>query len=206
MLAVTFFGTLINLEKGIFIGIILSLVFYLYRTSRPLIRSVAPDPNTLKRKFVQVATANLQECPQLKMLRVYGSIFFGAVDHVKQTLHGVQEENPQQKHTLIFSNGINFSDIAGAEMLVQEAKRHRKLGGNLYLCGVKEGFCGTLRQGGYLDQIGRENLYPTKSAAIEGIYPQLDSDVCRICTARIFNECGERLPNGEGRTMKNGKA
>jgi SulP family sulfate permease len=199
VLIVTFVGTLINLEKGIFIGIILSLVFYLYRTSRPLIRSVVPDPNTLKRKFAPSSAAGLQECPQLKMLRVYGSIFFGAVDHVKQTLHGVQEENPGQKNTLIFSNGINFIDVAGAEMLVQEARRHRKLGGNLYLCGVKEGFCGTLRQGGYLNEIGRENLFPSKSAAIEGIYPQLDTEICHTCQARIFSECQSRLPNGEPR-------
>lgn len=84
-------------------------------------------------------------------------------------------------------------------MLVQEARRHRKLGGRLYLCGVKEGFCGTLRQGGYLDEIGRENLFPSKSAAIAGIYPQLDPEICRTCQARIFTECQSRLPNGEPR-------
>lgn len=97
VLVVTFVGTLINLEKGIFLGIILSLAFYLYRSSRPLIRSVVPDPNTLKRKFAPSSTAGLQECPQLKMLRVYGSIFFGAADHVQQALHSVREENPGQK-------------------------------------------------------------------------------------------------------------
>ena len=198
VLAVTLIGTLIDLEKGIFFGIILSLGFYLYRTSRPLIRAVAPDPTNPKRKFVPV-TGSLPECPQLKMIRVYGSIFFGAVDHVQQTLHNIDEENPEHKRVLIFSNGINFIDVAGAGMLVQEAKRRKKLGGALYFCGIKEGFCGMLRRGGYLEEIGKENLYPSKTEAIKQIYPQLDSEICRNCEARIFKECHISLPNGTPR-------
>ena len=198
VLAVTIIGTLIDLEKGIFFGIILSLGFYLFRTSRPLIRAVAPDPTSSKRKFIPVTDA-LPECPQLKMIRIYGSIFFGAVDHVQQTLQTIDEENPEQKRVLIFSNGINFIDVAGAGMLVQEAKRRKNLGGALYFYGIKEGFCGMLRRGGYLDEIGKENLYPSKTEAIEHIYPQLDSAICRDCTARIFNECKTKLPNGMSR-------
>ena len=41
---VTFVGTLIDLEKGIFAGVLVSLVFYLYRTSRPSVRELVPDP------------------------------------------------------------------------------------------------------------------------------------------------------------------
>ena len=198
VLAVTLVGTLIDLEKGIFFGIILSLGFYLYRTSRPLIRAVAPDSSDEKRKFLPV-TASTPECPQLKMIRVYGSIFFGAVDHVQHTLHNIDEENPKQKRVLMFSNGINFIDIAGAEMLVQEAKRRKKFDGALYFCGVKEGFCDMLRRGGYLDEIGRENMFPKKTEAIQQIYRQLDSEICRTCEARIFKECNISLPNGTPR-------
>jgi SulP family sulfate permease len=43
ILWVTLVGTLIDLEKGIFVGIILSLGAYLYRTSRPGITAVVPD-------------------------------------------------------------------------------------------------------------------------------------------------------------------
>ena len=43
MLWVTLIGTLIDLEKGIFFGIALSLVLYLYRTSRPTLEPVVPD-------------------------------------------------------------------------------------------------------------------------------------------------------------------
>ncbi len=56
-----------------------------------------------------------------------------------------------------------------------------------------------LEQGPYLEVIGEENLFPTKSHPVDTIYPQLDSEICRTCTARIFPQCHVALPNGEPR-------
>jgi len=93
---VTFVGTLVELERGIFLGIITSLVFYLLRTSRPAVREFVPDPQaepTSKRKFV-LRHPGLPDCPQLSCLRVEGSIFFGAVDHVQKHVTAVDAAIP----------------------------------------------------------------------------------------------------------------
>ncbi len=199
--AVTFFGTLVDLEKGIFFGIIVSLIFYLYRTSRPRIRSMAPiasekyNPN---RKFTDLG-ADAPGCPQMEMVRIEGSIFFGAVEHVKQMLRQIDEYDPAKKHVMMFSRAVNFIDLAGAEMLAGEARRRQKLGGGLYLVGVQPGFCSMLREGGQAEQVGRENIFPNKGEAISTVYSRLDSNVCRTCTARIFSECDIALPNSEPR-------
>lgn len=201
VLAVTFFGTLVDLEKGIFLGIIVSLVFYLYRTSRPSMRPLAPvaaekfNPN---RKFSAVG-AEAPGCPQMEMLRMEGSVFFGAVEHVQQALRHIDEYDPAKKHVMVFSRAVNFIDLAGAEMLAAEAKRRQKLGGGLYLVGVQPGFCAILREGGHVDHVGQDNIFPNKGQAISMIYPKLNSDICRTCTARIFTECDAALPNGEPR-------
>ena len=201
ILGVTFLGTVIDLEKGIFLGIILSLVFYLYRTSRPAIRSLVPDPTDLdnpKRKF-QLETGAENDCPQMKMLRIEGSIFFGAVEHIRHALTAVDETVPSQKRVMLFCKGINFIDLAGAEMLVREADRRKRLGGELYFCGVKEATLDKLKLGGYVDDIGWGNFFDTKSHALIAIYNRLDPEICRNCQARIFQECRARLPNGEAR-------
>lgn len=201
VLAVTFFGTLVDLEKGIFLGIIVSLVFYLYRTSRPSIRSLAPiasekyNPN---RKFTNIGP-EAPGCPQMEMVRLEGSIFFGAVEHVKLTLKQIDEYDPTKKHVMAFSRAVNFIDLAGAEMLANEARRRQRLGGGLYLVGVQPGFCSMLREGGQAEQVGRENIFPNKGEAIATVYSRLDSEICRTCTARIFTECDIALPNGEAR-------
>jgi SulP family sulfate permease len=61
------------------------------------------------------------QCPQLAMLRVDGSLFFGAVEHVRDELSAVRERERDRPHILLIGSGINFIDVAGAELLV--AKR-----------------------------------------------------------------------------------
>jgi SulP family sulfate permease len=202
VLGVTFFGTVIDLEKGIFFGILVSLIFYLAKTSRPAIRPVLPvagDTDNPRRKFV-VETGTDPACPQMKMLRIEGSIFFGAVDHIQHAFAAVDQHVPTQRNLLIFSKGINSIDLAGAELLAGEAKRRRKLGGALYLCGVRDAACAMLKKGGYQLDIGESNVFSHKPDAIAGIYPRLNSELCRTCKARIFRECQYQLPNGETRS------
>lgn len=134
VMLVTFFGTLIDLEKGIFVGIILSLALYLYRISRPGMVSVVPDPEPGSYYFVPAE--GRPECPQYKMIRIHGSIFFGAVSHVQSALKKIDERNPDQKHVLLISRGMNFVDVAGAEILAQEAARRRRIGGRPVLLQV----------------------------------------------------------------------
>ena len=187
ILGVTFFATLLlELEFAILMGVTLSLVVYLNRTSKPRVYSRAPDPHLPKRKFS--SDPNLPQCPQLKLLRIDGSLFFGAVNYVSEKLLQLRKEHPQQKHLLLLSQGINFVDVTGAELLEKEAKIRRKMGGALYLYNIKPGACETLKKG-YLDEIGRENVYWSKSTAIAHIFTKLDKNICRQCDKRIFNEC-----------------
>jgi cob(I)alamin adenosyltransferase len=146
-----------------------------------------------------VETGAEPDCPQMKMLRIEGSIFFGAVEHVQHAFAAVDEHVPTQKHLLLFAKGINTIDLAGAETLSREAIRRRKLGGALYLCGLRDAACGMLKRGGYQADIGEGNVFTSKPDAIAAIYPRLDSDLCRACKSRIFRECQARLPNGEAR-------
>lgn len=201
VLALTFFGTLIDLEKGIFLGILVSLLFYLYRTAHPTIRELVPpqsDAANPRRKLVP-ADGDTPRCPQVAILRVEGSIFFGAAEHVERRLRQVDEADPRRKHLLISSKAMAFIDLAGAEMLAREAQRRRRLGGGLYLVGVQPELCDMLRRGGQVDVIGEEQIFRHKGQAIASLYPRLDVATCRGCSARIFHECHRTLPDGEPR-------
>ena len=198
VLAITLVATLTaELETAIFIGVLLSLMLYLKRTSRPRIIDVKPDPAEHGYSFI--ADSGLPDCLQLKIVRIRGSIFFGAVDHVLGVLQRIDADNPDQKHVLIDMTGVNFIDVAGAEMLAQEAKRRRRLGGGLYLYRVNSEVMELLANGGYLSDIGKDNIFPVKSRAVGFIYPKLDAEICRRCERQIFRECKTTLPNGEPR-------
>ena len=196
VLLTTFFATLfVELEFAIYVGVMLSLVIYLMRTSRPGIVTRTPDPHSPGRHLV--TDPKLPECPQLKIVRVDGSLFFGAVDHVQGEFQRFLEEDPGQKHLLIIGNGINFVDIAGAEMLVQESRRRRHLGGGVYLSKIKAEACKILKRGGFVDQLGDEHIFVTKADAIQTIFNRLDRSICERCDKRIFLECQSIEYKGE---------
>ncbi len=192
VLATTFFATLfVELEFAIYVGVMLSLVIYLMRTSQPNVVTRTPDPRSPGRHFV--SDPKLPECPQAKIVRIDGSLYFGAVDHVQEQFHGFAVNYPQQQHLILIGNGINFVDVAGAELLAAEARRRQAAGGGLYLVKVKEEACNTLRKGGFRELIGPEHIFQTKSGAIESVFARLDHGVCARCDKRIFLECA-RVP------------
>jgi len=189
ILITTFLATLfLELDFAIFLGVMLSLILYLNRTSKPKILSRVPDDRLPNRKFN--TDSSLPECPQLKIVRIDGSLFFGAVTHVMETIRHFEEQNPNQKHLLLVASGINFVDVAGAEFFEAEAKHRQKMGGNLYIYGAKQAVCKQLKNGGYLDVIGRENIFTSKTESLATIYNnKLDKNICASCDKRIFKEC-----------------
>lgn len=197
ILAVTLLATLfVQLEFAIYTGILLSLMLYLKRTSHPVILDVKPDPS--EGSYHYSADTGLPDCPQVKCVRINGSIFFGAVDHAQQLLHQIGERTPQ-KHVLVAASGINFVDVAGAELLAHEAKRRRRFGGGLYFYRLKDEVVRLLRRGGYMHDIGEENIFPVRGNPIASIYRKLDPAICRECKLRIFRECQTMLPDGTPR-------
>ena len=196
VLVVTLLSTLfLDLEFAIFGGVMLSLSLFLMRTSTPEIVAMAPDFATPKRRLGDVTTLSLTECPQIKVIRVDMSLYFGSIDFIQKELNRISERQGY-KHVLILCAGVNFIDMSGAEMLVHEGDRFRGAKGGLYLCGLKPGVVEFLKETGFDKEFGKENIYFKKSEAIDGIINRINHGVCEHCKARIFNEC-KGLPGGQ---------
>jgi sulfate permease, SulP family len=187
ILMVTFFSTLFfPLEFAIYAGVLLSLALYLVRTSQPKIIELAPLLRKDKRHLINVARHAHDQCPQLKIVRLDGSLFFGAVDHVQEY---IREWTEHHRHILIVGKSINFIDIAGAEMLAREAIRIRQINGGLYLSRLKISVLDMLEKGGYDRVIGAENIFTSSDQAITTIYGYLSRDICANCSVKVFREC-----------------
>ncbi len=186
---VTFLSSLfLDLEFAILAGILLSLMLYLMRVSRPRIVTRIPDPTLPNRKFSSEA-GHLKECPQLHIMRIDGSLFFGSVAYVREKFAYLEQQHPQQKHLAIVAQGISFADIAGSDVLANEAERRRKEGGGLYLINVKQGLWDSLEECHAIGKIDPNHVFRTKSAALRGIFQKLDKSICEGCKARAFLEC-----------------
>ena len=63
------------------------------------------------------------------------------------------------------------------------------MGGDFYLYRLKDSASKILKKGDYLDHIGETNIFDSKEGAIEGVFSQLDKEICRHSKKRIFLEC-----------------
>ena len=189
VLCVTFFSTLfLELEFAILLGVVLSLMFFLRKTSKPKLEPRAPDPENFKRKFK--GGNSFLECPQMKILQLDDSLYFGSVSHVGELFRRYREHYPEQKHLFLLTQGVNQVDVAGAELLVNEANARKDIGGDLYIYQLKESAKKVINRGGYINELNPANIFDSKDEAITSIYARLDKRICDTCENRIFLECG----------------
>ena len=188
----TFVATLtVRLELAIVVGTLLSLLVYLYRTSRPNMRILLPDPKSPDRRFTPIEDFKqpLKECPQLKLVRMEGSVYFAAAQHVGDRLLEFRRSQPGQKHLLVMVKSMNFIDVAGADVWELELRERRAMGGDLYFHRPRPQVLDLWRKTGFIDRLGVDHIFPSKRAALAAIYSRMNPEICERCTARVFEEC-----------------
>jgi SulP family sulfate permease len=192
----------IRIEMAILLGTILSLVAYLHRTSKPALRTMGFDTAAPGRSMVVLADAAAPspECPQLKMLRMEGEVYFGAVPWVGAQLRDLRTPHGAppgvQKHLLVMAKSMNFIDLAAADMWRQELQARRALGGDLYFHRPRPQVLQLWARLGFVQELGADHVFPSKRAAIAAIVPQLDPAICARCTVRLYEECRSLPPPG----------
>jgi sulfate permease, SulP family len=196
VMIVTFLATLfLHLEFAIYIGVFLSLVIFLGRTSMPDVATLAPDPDDPRRCMTNIHVKPLKQCPQMKIIRIDMSVYFGSLDNIQQRINKLYEQDGV-KFILIIATGINFIDVSGAEMLVQEQRRIKKLGGGIYLCRLKSSVYNFLDRSGFVEDMGQQYFCQRELEAIGMVFSQVNKHICGHCDQRIFFEC-QTIPRVE---------
>ncbi len=191
ILLTTFFATLfLELEFSIYLGVFLSLILFLAKTSIPNIPTLSIDtsPESQERKLINIHKKPLKQCPQLKIIRIDMPIYFGSINHIQKRITQIVD-NEKINHILIVASSINFLDLAGAEALVAENNRLMKQNGGLYFVGLKSLVYEFAAKSCFIKKIGNDHFFDSKSQAIHSIYNRLDKSVCSTCQALIFREC-----------------
>jgi SulP family sulfate permease len=193
VLITTFAATLfLELEFAIYLGVLLSLVLFLRKTSSPEIVTLAFDgePGEQYRQLISINKKPVKQCPQLKIIRIDMSIYFGSIANIQNRIASIVD-NERIYHILIVADRVNMIDLSGAEALVQENERLKSLGGGLYFVGLKSSVYEFAARTCFIRNIGPYNFFDKKADAIRTIYRILDRDVCAKCRAQVFDECHE---------------
>ncbi len=76
------------LQFAVLTGVLMSLAYYIWRTSLPRVFSVVPDDEYkhLTRQIDRTHAAEREACPQLGILEIQGDLYFGAAQNVEDAV------------------------------------------------------------------------------------------------------------------------
>jgi len=156
-----------HLDRGILIGAALSICVFLYKSMRPTVVDLSLG---LDRALHDVVAFGLKECRYIDVVRFDGPLFFANASYLEDQIRKRRATKKELKHIIMVSNGINDIDASGEEALSLTVDRVRSAGIDISLSGINESVAETLRRTHLLAKIGKHNIYPNLSDAINAVH------------------------------------
>ena len=175
-----------HLDKGIMIGVVLSISVFLYKSMKPKIALLARHEDKSLRCM---ETHGLQECEHIAMVQFEGPLFFANSSYLEDSVRGIIETKKKLKHIILVASGINEMDASGEEMLSLLVDRIRSAGLDISFSGVNESVLKVLKRTHLLEKIGQDHIYHTPEQAISKIYSMTHKEAtekeCPLLSCRI---------------------
>jgi SulP family sulfate permease len=191
IMVVTLLATLfLPLQFAVLTGILMSLAYYVLKTSMPRVRTVLPDV-----RFEHFThQPDKPACPQLGIIEILGDLYFGAVHHVEECIERNLAENPNQRFLLLRMQSIGQIDISGIHALENVMRSYRERGGDIFLTRVRGPVAEVMRASGFERRLGSDHHLLHDNAVSHLFYRELDPAICIYeCPVRAFREC-QNLP------------
>ena len=167
LLIITFFSTLLfGIEYGIIIGVGLSLIILIFRTSRPYVAELGKVPDSdfyrNRERFNEVILDD-----EVLVFRFDAQLFYANASYFIETLElMVEEKGPRLKLIVLDAESINRVDSTGVEMLKERIRFYHKKNILFYFAGVKGPVRDHLFRGKILDIITLDHFYMRVNGAV----------------------------------------
>jgi sulfate permease, SulP family len=169
--AVTLAGTLLlGVELGLVAGVGLSLLAYLYRTSKPHIAVVGWVPGT--EHFRNVLRHEVHTTPRVLSLRVDESLYFANARTLEDCVNDAVASHPGLEHVVLQCSAVNAIDASALESLENIEHRLQEAGVVFHLSEVKGPVMDRLRNTGFLRAL-RGQVFFTHFQAIAQLAPEM---------------------------------
>ena len=177
MLIVTFLATLsLGIEQGIGVGVVLSLVMVIFRTTRPHIAVLGKVPGTPYYRNIE-RFEKVEQRPDLLILRFDAQLYFANVNFFKDTLAElVQRKGKALKAVIINGESINNIDSSAAHALEEVTDDLHRQGIGLLFTGVKGPVRDAMARAHLTEKIGEENFYLSIQHAVEAVDQPVGED------------------------------
>jgi len=169
LLGVLTFGTL----QGVIIGLLLSLLVLIARSSKPDIPVLGRSAGT--EIFHRLnENPDSETYPGLVIIRFDGPLFFATANALRDKVREVTTDvTPPVKMVLIDMEGVNYIDLEGSDMLNEITKDMREVGVEIHLARVKHDVMELLEKDGVDENIGRNHVHNKVGEAVQ-LFTQKD--------------------------------
>ncbi|PQJ68600.1 MULTISPECIES: SulP family inorganic anion transporter [Polaribacter] len=168
LMLATFIATLLlGIEFGIIVGVGLSLIVLIYRTSRPYVTELGKVPNSNfyrnKNRFEEVIIHD-----DILIFRFDAQIFYANSSYFRDNLDEMAAKKGKAlKLIVIDAESINRVDSTGVEMLKERIKFYQKKDIMFYFAGVKGPVRDDLFRSGVLQIIGINHFFMRANEAVK---------------------------------------
>ncbi len=191
IVAVTVFvlALLTKPDYALLIGVMISLMFFLWKTMHPRIVRVTKDPEL--NMFLNADMHNKPSCPQILQLRSDNAIYFANADYtVEHMLERLDEHTTPVKFLLLDFQGVGFMDITGVDELRSLLDEIKERGIELALMGVHLPVRQVMESSGFINDLKPDHLIENRGEAIKFLFKYLDHGYCKKdCLYELFFEC-----------------
>lgn len=184
---ITFLVTLAyapHLDKGIMVGVTLSMGVFLYKSMRPVVAELSMNENKVLKSADHY---RLKGCAHISVVRFDGALFFANASYLDEQVSRFRNEHPDLRYILLDARGINDMDASGEEALAMIVERVRAAGLGFAVCGLKGQVIAVMERTHLLDRIGTENIYADTEEAVRDIITKVHTNTdlpeqgCRNC-------------------------
>jgi high affinity sulfate transporter 1 len=144
--------------QGIALGVVLSLLILIYRTSHPHVAVLGQLPDTEAYRSVERHPEAIA-FPGLLIWRIGGDLFFASIGHVSEALKASLAARPDVKRVLLDFGPVNFMDISASDELLSLIKKLQSQGVTLAFARVRDVVRDDMRLAGIEAIVGPTNFH-----------------------------------------------
>ena len=141
----------LGVEMGVSAGVILSLLLFLYKTSRPHVAEVGLVPDT--QHFRNILRHEVLTNPALVTLRIDESLYFANARFLEDYIYNRVACDEPIRHVVLMCSAVNEVDMSALESLEAINARLRDMGISLHLSEVKGPVMDRLKRSHFLDDL-----------------------------------------------------
>jgi MFS superfamily sulfate permease-like transporter len=173
-----------HLDKGIMVGVALSMAVFLYKSMRPVVASLSMHEDRVLKSSEHY---RLKGCRHISVVRFDGALFFANASYLDEQVIKFRTEQPDLRYILLDAKGINDMDASGEEALALLVERIRSAGLGFAMSGIKGQVIAVMERTGLMGKIGSDNIFSDTEEAVKFIVATIHTGTdlpehgCRNC-------------------------